>query len=770
MAGGEDAARRRCFSTTTMGDDVKDDPSSSATAALLIAQHVHARRAARAENLQAQVTRWRERGAAMTAETTESPPTTDNENKQRDEKEEILSLLDAWVEQWRLTRKSTVTIASSTAGAAMATATTRSSPSTTATDHEPISPAEMVNIVVRANESADDSNPSTRLTSFQTYGKLIDGIVEAAKSKQHKIAAGSLAHLAEATCLDPMIQLYHDHHVRDASRRSPPTHDDHDHAPRTTATSTTTLLLVQSFNKVMTLYCQEKKVPAAEQLLNRLEATVDDETRPMDEHDVMYQHDDGDHDDHNGRLRRHGRYKIPVSTYSIVIAGYAHCGMPREAEHILFARLVQKRKLMPTKDLFEVCLSAWEIARTIDAGQRAEFLILRHQQWHEAHPQQIAPPDAKTLARAVNAWVNSRHPEAATHIEKILETMYAVEFHDVSILANAHIQAMKLWAWKGDPQKCNASMAFFVAQVGKARIPPLALQRMYAARIDAYAKSKNTLQKQLRRVMAELEQEGSFGPLKYWDRSIYLALFDALARNGQGADAEFLLARMIRDANDPAAPQPNLKAYNSVILAWSRSSDPEAAHRAERVFLQMRTEARHRQQQQQQFRNERHNKSDGAEPILLDVVSYNAVLAAMARAPEKSTALAMRGESYLDEIYQAESFPEKKTHRLRGKTHDLGPTTVTFNQAILLWWRVSDAVDDEVIGRVDALLERMSWAGIPPDRNTLQACLSVVQAMELVAEGERERLIAKYNERFAMVRRNDANNKSGGRAKSTKVR
>jgi pentatricopeptide repeat protein len=720
IVGGGD--ERRTFTTTTTTTTADDADSYRS----LLEQHVRSRQADKAARLQEQINTRMIDEKKETEETTISQLPSQQHNKnttltnQRDNKKEIVSLLDAWVEQWK--------------GRKSAMKTTVSANTTEAcTTNEPISPAEMVNII--GAKSASDSDDVTWMMSLQSYGKLIDGIVEAAKAK-HKTAAG-LASLTETTCLDPMIRLYRQQQQQQKQPRQSSANEENNNAP--TMTTTTTTLLVHSFNKIMTLYCQEKKVRAAEQLLNRLEETLDE---------TLLSSRRG-HDDPSNN----NSCNIPVGTYGILIAGFAKWGMPREAEHILFARMIQKRKLLPNRDLFEVCLSAWEMARTVDAGQRAEFLILRHQQWHEAHPQQIAPPNAKTLSRAVNAWVNSRHPEAAIRIEKIIETMYAVEFHDVTILASAHLQAMKLWAWLGEPQKCNASMAFTTAQIGKARIPPLALQRMYAARITAYARSKNTLQKQLRRVMAELEEEsrsGSFGPLQYWDRSIYLALFDALARNGQGADAEYLLARMIRDANDDddqeamtAAPQPNLKSYNSVLLAWSRSDDPAAVHRAERVFQQMRSERHQQQQRQQQQRqqdeNDQHKNERAAILIRPDIVSYNAVLAALARAPVKSQALACRGESYLDEMFETESFP---------------PTTVTFNQALLLWWRVPDVVADVVIGRTDQLLERMSLAGIPPDTNTLQACLSVVNAMDQVTDVERKRLIVKYNERFAVVRRN----------------
>jgi pentatricopeptide repeat protein len=707
---------RRTFTTTTT--TTADDTDSYRS---LLEQHVRSRQANKAQRLQEQInTRMTDDQKETEESTTRQLPSQQiNKNttltNQRDNKKEIISLLDAWVEQWK-GRKS-----------AMKTTASANNNAESCPINEPISPAEMVNII--GAKSPNESDDVTWVMSLQSYGKLIDGIVEAAKAK-HKTAAG-LASLAETTCLDPMIRFYHQQQQQQQPQQSS-ANEENNNAP--TITNTTTTLLVHSFNKIMTLYCQEKKVRAAEQLLNRLEETLDETL-------LSSRHGQDDPSNNNS-------CNIPVGTYGILIAGFAKWGMPREAEHILFARMIQKRKLLPHRDLFEVCLSAWEMARTVDAGQRAEFLILRHQQWHEAHPQQIAPPNAKTLSRAVNAWVNSRHPEAAIHIEKIIETMYAVEFHDVTILASAHLQAMKLWAWLGEPQKCNASMEFMTAQIGKARIPPLALQRMYAARITAYARSKNTLQKQLRRVMAELEEEsrlGSFGPLQYWDRSIYLALFDALARNGQGADAEYLLARMIRDANDDdqeamtAAPQPNLKSYNSVILAWSRSDDPAAVHRAERVFQQMRSERHQQQQQRQQHVNDQH-KNDGAAILIRpDIVSYNAVLAALARAPVKSKALACRGESYLDEMFETESFP---------------PTTVTFNQALLLWWRVPDVIADVVIGRIDQLLERMSLAGIPPDTNTLQACVSVVNAMDQVTDAERKRLIGKYNERFAVVRRN----------------
>jgi pentatricopeptide repeat protein len=653
--------RQTTTTTTTTTTTMLEEQTNHRS---LIGQHIRSRQATKSEWLQEQLVQWKETSKPFS-------------------KGEILDILDAWVEQWK-TRKSSLKISP-----------TQSSP-------EPISPAEMVTILKATSPTTSFPLSEDPFCFMSMYSRLIDGIVEAAKAKRR---LEGLVTIAEVSCLDPMIRLYLQSSVCGGIVNN---NNEQDAA---------TTMLVHSCNKVMTMHCRDKKVSAAEQLLYRLEETIDEKLRLIL---------DGDEEI---RRRRHHQYSIPVNTYGIVISGYAKLGMPREAEHILFARMIQKRKLVPSKDLFEVCLSAWESARTKDSGQRAEFLILRHQQYHEARPKQIDPPNAKTLARAVNTWVNSRHPEAPARIEKLLETMYAAKFHDDLILANAHVQAMKLWASKAEPQKCKACMEMMVSEIGKERIPPLQLQRMYAARITAYARSLVAYKQELRDLMAELEKEGragSFGNQKYWDQAIYVAMFDAHARYGYGADAELLLARLIRDSNeDETAPKPNLNSYNAVLLAWSRSKDLDAAQKAERVFLQMQTERR----------------DNRPNAILPDVVSYNAVLAAMSRATVKTEALALRGESYLQDLEDKENFRA---------------TTVTFNQALLLWCRVHSP---NVIERIDKLLERMSSAGIPPDGNTLQSCRLVVESMDTVDAVERNRLLAKYSERFAMVRNDRAPNR-----------
>lgn len=550
--------------------------------------------------------------------------------------EDLYTIVERWADDWKrfgLKQKQ------------------ESSPQNNEEQMRPLPPSEMVAKITAKQQ--DSTTPMPVLL------KVIDGIVAAAKVQRN---ITGFADLAATACLGPMTT-----HCRFS-------HQDME-------------LHIHSFNKVMNLYCREKKVRLAEQLLNMLEDTLD----------KVSQRDDTS-----------ARYNLVSSgTYAILIGGYSNCGMPREAEHVLFARMIQQRKLMPRKELFDSCLAAWEIAGTKDAGHRAEFLLLRHQQWHEAHPDVVAPPDAHTLAKAVNAWVNSKHPDAPTHIGKILDTMYAVEFSDVNIFASVHLQEMKIWAWRGNPDQCRDSLQRLMKQFGKNRIPPLKLQRMYATWITAHVRSRNIRQKQVKRILDSLEVErkqGTFGDVNFWHRSLYLAMFEGMAKVGDGVGSEELLNQLLGH-ND--APQPNLKVYNCVLLAWSKTKDSDAVERAELLF--------HRMIQQRL-----------ATP---DVVTYNAILAAMARTQKKTSSLALRGETYLRQM----------------RNDGVNPTTVTYNQAIQLWWRIPGR---DALTRVDVLLDEMAAFGIVPDASTLKACLSVVEASGLPSE-EQQRLCQWYRSKLS---------------------
>lgn len=467
------------------------------------------------------------------------------------------------------------------------------------------------------------------------------------------------------------------------------------------------LNMTYSFHKVMTLHCQANDVASAERLLRELERLND---------------------------ISNGSIPLTADSYTIVLSGWTKRGAPREAEYVLNdmmnrAARAKRHDLMPTKNNFESCLKSWVSASNVVSGQRAELLLLKMQELHEKRHD--TKPCVKSFSKVVAAWVSSRHQDASVRADAILQMMNEMDWSGETDIASFHktmadtyLQVMKMWSWSGNPnapEKCSELLLKLEDIVGFPNIKSVTLQRLYAALISAWARSRRPdIASRVHNIFAELETQrktgGAFAEVGdfFWDSSVYHAVFQAYSTTGEGEKAETLLKGILKEylenhtglGSSSALPmQADTKSFNSVLLAWSKSTDPDAANRAEKLFLQML-----------QLRSSDHLD------IKPDVVSYNAVLSAFSGTNNESRA--RRGAGY---FRQMKSNPSCQ------------PTTVTYTRAILLW---SNIRTPEALEQAQTLLDEMNAGdrSIRPDTNTYKAFLLVLKKSGL-PEYERTRRI-----------------------------
>jgi pentatricopeptide repeat protein len=478
--------------------------------------------------------------------------------------------------------------------------------------------------------------------------------------------------------------------------------------------------ILYSFHKVMTLYCKADEAPQAERLLRDLER-------------ISYEH------------------QIPLvahESYAIVIAGYAKHGKPREAEFILYSMMNRKDKIlnltnsniMPNKTVFDSCLNAWVAYPTRNAGQRAELLVLKMQELHEAGYE--TKPTYKTYSKIIKAWVNSKHEHALERIDTILQTIERMDWSDEDnpynkeTVAETYLAAMKMCSYtdrsKMAVKKCVDLFSRLNAVLGLKNVEYQTLQHMYAALIYSWAQSEHPetaakVQEIFKEVDAQHKKKvaESSGDLNsHLHSSIYQSLLHAYAKTGSGDKAEMILRRMMQEyledtekGLDPTKlTKIDIKCFNSVLLAWSRSKDPNAPLHAEKLFRQMC-----------QLQTSKHLN------VRLDVVSYNAVLAALAESNDIEKA--RLGDAYF--LQMLESTDTK-----------CRPTTVTYTKAISLW---SNIGTQEALDRARELWEEMKSsnknANIRPNAPTGKAFLAVLKkSSSLLPPDEYNKLIAEANQ------------------------
>jgi pentatricopeptide repeat protein len=478
--------------------------------------------------------------------------------------------------------------------------------------------------------------------------------------------------------------------------------------------------VLYSFHKVMTLYCKGDEAPQAERLLRELERMSCEHQIPLLSHE----------------------------TYEIVIAGFAKHGKPREAEFILYSMMNQsdttlnltKLNIMPDKTAFDSCLNAWVAYPTRNAGQRAELLVLKMQELHEAGCD--TKPTYKTYSKIIKAWVNSKHEHALPRIDTILQTIERMDWSDEDnpynkeTVAETYLAAMRMCSYtdrsKMAVKKCVDLFSRLNAVLGLKNVEYKTLQHMYAALIYSWAQSElpetatkvqeifNEVEAQHKKKVAE--SSGDMDP--HLHSSIYQSLLHAYAKTGSGDKAEVILRRMMQEyledierGLDPAKLNTiDVKCFNSVILAWSRSKDPNAPLRAEKLFRQMC-----------QLQTSKHLH------VRLDVVSYNAILAALAESNDVE--MARLGDAYFLQMLQSTD-PKCR------------PTTVTYTKAISLWSNIGTR---EALDRARELWEEMKSSNrsvnIRPNAPTGKAFLAVLKnSSSLLPPDEYNKLIAEANE------------------------
>ena len=465
--------------------------------------------------------------------------------------------------------------------------------------------------------------------------------------------------------------------------------------------------VLYSYHKVMTIYSKRDNALATEHLLHQLEKTCHEENVPI----------------------------LSNETYSIAISSWAKHGKPREAEHVLYSMMNLKDKtlkhsattIMPTKENFDACLNAWVAYPTKNSGQRAELLVLKMLELSENGYN--TKPNYKSYSKIVHAWVNSKHDYALARVDKIMETLERMDWsgeadnlYAAQTVAQTYLAAMKACSYavrsKWAVKKCVDYLSRLEKVLGLENVEYDTLQLMYSALIYTYAQSElPETEARVQEIFIELDirhkkyvkeklaakvgEEDDYDP--YISVAVYRALLHAFAKTGSGQKAETVLKRMMHeylgimdkstDVNQLHKIDTN--CFNSVLLAWSRSTEPDAGHQAEKLFRQM-----------YQSQSSKHMS------VRMDVVSYNAVLSAMSGSTDID--VARRGDTYFKQILES-SDPKCRA------------STVTYTKAISLWTNIGTR---EALNRADELLNEMKASNdsfIKPTKQTFKAYLEVLK-------------------------------------------
>lgn len=206
------------------------------------------------------------------------------------------------------------------------------------------------------------------------------------------------------------------------------------------------------------------------------------------------------------------------------------------------------RYLKPDVTCYNTVLDCLAKSGTEEAADQAEHLLQSMcERYQQGDPD--VTPNAVSYASVINALSRSKATDAPRRAEVLLEEMNQLSHIDGINLRVAYNATLIVWARSNDPDASKHAEALVVK-------------------------------------MKQLEQNGdtSRGP----DIFTYNALLQNYAMNQQAEKAEALLLWLCKDYLEHSGSiKVDIIAFNTVISAWSRRRDNDAALRAEEIFQKL---------------------------------------------------------------------------------------------------------------------------------------------------------------------------------------
>jgi pentatricopeptide repeat protein len=293
----------------------------------------------------------------------------------------------------------------------------------------------------------------------------------------------------------------------------------------------------------------------------------------------------------------HATVRPNVICYNTVMSAYAKQGRAAEAEALLEEMYVDysingNESAKPTMISFTVVLDAWSKSKSRHAPERAETILMRMIELHQAGKLD-AKPTRVSYNCVIYAWANSAQTNAAEQAEAVFRHMQqrwkAGGDQDVKPDIVVYGTILHAYAKRGQAEKAQALLDEMhhdsnqVHDGGNNNEAVRPVTRSYNAVLDAWAKSKLPYAPQraesMLATMWELYESSSCASHPK-DNNVkpdvftYTSVIQCWARFQDGPEqAERLLAEMktrSRSSGDGAL-QPNHVTYNSVMMIWYKS-------------------------------------------------------------------------------------------------------------------------------------------------------------------------------------------------------
>lgn len=308
--------------------------------------------------------------------------------------------------------------------------------------------------------------------------------------------------------------------------------------------------------------------------------------------------------------------------YATVMNAFAQRGQALEAEQVLH-ELIQTYEstgdsdLEPTVVPFSIVIDAWSKSRHPQAATKAEAILERMLVLSQENP--AMTPNVFTYNGVLHAWAQSRNKKAPERAEAVLhqlQNLYEQSGNDPSLKPNriSMSTVMDCWAKLASASRAESILNHMIElyKAGDADMKPDIV--CFTTVMNAHVKQRgqmNQVPEKVNELFIRMQTEFGMEPNVY----AYAIAIHAWARHGsspqeavQRAEGLFRTAHREYHEKGNLECKPNVVIYNSLLDAYSKAS---MGHKAQQLLDLM----------------------EESDEVTTNTISFNAVLAAWSKTP-----------------------------------------------------------------------------------------------------------------------------------------
>ena len=284
-------------------------------------------------------------------------------------------------------------------------------------------------------------------------------------------------------------------------------------------------------------------------------------------------------------------------TFTSILSGLAGIGSVKSAEQAeSLINSMRDLGITPTTIGYSACISCWAHVSGKSDFETQKMCVERSQAIFDQMAEfDKVEPDVYVYTSLLNVYAKCGRAHCA---QKILDKFLALyqETGRLDLAPTVHTFSTVLSAWSKSKLPDSAEKARHLLHRMENEFSVVPNVYCYSAVLEAYTKAKNPQSVEAaRNLFEDLKSDRvSVNPNAY----CYNAMIRVYANVGRAEEAESLLEEMLSghtNHNDPQAKEkksfikPSAHNFSSVIHAWSKSHDPQAGERAEKVLQKMQT-------------------------------------------------------------------------------------------------------------------------------------------------------------------------------------